>query len=58
LQQREGASRDEIEVLLNEARIWDFETFGWLNADDIDPNFAGHARRQMNRRVVAKDDRE
>jgi hypothetical protein len=58
LQQREGASRDEVEVLLNEARIWDFETFGWLNADDIDPNFVGHARRKMNRRVVAKDDPE
>jgi hypothetical protein len=37
-----------VEELLLAAEIYDVDGFGWLNADDIDPEFAGYAMWSMN----------
>jgi len=40
--------RTEAEDLLHEACIWEFSSYGWLSADDVDPEFVGHAMWQTN----------
>jgi hypothetical protein len=42
------ALRRGAEELLLEAGIWRFDAYGWLNADDVDPEFVGHAMWQTN----------
>jgi hypothetical protein len=34
--------------LLREEKIWKFDTFGWINANDPDPEFIGHAMWQTD----------
>src|ERR1043165_2270141 len=34
---------ETIEKLLLEAQIYEISTYGWLNADDTDPEFIGYA---------------
>lgn len=36
------------EKLLRDAKIWDFHSFGWLDAETVDPEFAGHAMWQIS----------
>src|ERR1700722_16864820 len=43
------AMRQEMEVVLNAASIWHIDAIGWLNADDMDPEFIGHAMWQTDR---------
>lgn len=38
----------EIERLLNEAGVWQLSAYGWLNANDADPKFIGHAMWQTD----------
>ena len=33
---------------MNEAKIWSFDTFGWVDAYNADPNFIGHAMWQTH----------
>jgi hypothetical protein len=42
------ALRRETEQLLLEAEIWNFDDFGWLDADTVDPEFVGHAMWQTD----------
>ena len=39
--------RDELIRLLDAVGVYDFNNYGWLNADDIDPEHAGHAAAQV-----------
>jgi hypothetical protein len=48
LQNLDEALRREAEQLLREAEIWDFDAFGWLDADTADPEFFGHALWQTD----------
>jgi len=40
--------RSEAEDLLQEAGVFEFDSYGWLNADDADPEFVGHAMWQTD----------
>ena len=40
--------RREIERLLREEKLWSFDSFGWLNENDADPEFSGHAMWQID----------
>jgi hypothetical protein len=40
--------RRETAKLLLESEIWEFGSFGWLNQDDADPEFIGHAMWQTD----------
>ena len=42
----DAAVRGKIEQLLNAAGVWDFHSYGWVNAYDADPEFIGHAMWQ------------
>ena len=46
LKEIDEALRIEIEKLLNNEKIWAFDTFGWVSAYDVDPEFVGHAMWQ------------
>jgi len=37
------ALRKETEELLHSRGVFDVDNFGWLNADDVDPEFVGYA---------------
>jgi hypothetical protein len=47
-QQFTDALRNEAEALLEEAGIHNFNSYGWLNAYDADPDFVGHAMWQTD----------
>jgi hypothetical protein len=40
--------RRDAEQLLRDEKIWLFGTFGWLNANDVDPEYLGHAMWQTD----------
>jgi hypothetical protein len=46
LKEIDDTMRVEIENLLNSEKIWAFDAFGWVSADDVDPEFVGHAMWQ------------
>lgn len=43
LEDIDQALRSEIESRLNSEEIWAFGSFGWVSAEDVDPDFVGHA---------------
>jgi hypothetical protein len=42
------ALAEAIETALAAERIFDVDSYGWLNEDDIDPDFVGYAMWGMN----------
>ena len=43
-----SALKREVEVALNEASIFDIGSYGWINENDPDPEFIGHAMWQID----------
>ena len=43
-----GQLQNELEEALRKAEILDIDAYGWLNAHDVDPEYAGHAMWQMH----------
>lgn len=42
----------DVVSALENAQIFDIESYGWLNADDPDPEFIGHAMWQTNSKYI------
>ena len=42
------ALRGQVDKALKDAEIYNIDVYGWLNADDIDPEYVGHAMWQMH----------
>lgn len=38
----------KVEGLLTQAKVWRLSSYGWLNANDVDPEFIGHAMWQTD----------
>lgn len=43
-----GDLKREGEVALNDSSIYDVSSYGWLNENDPDPEFIGHAMWQID----------
>lgn len=47
-----AALEREVLSILNQAQIYDVESYGWLNENDPDPDFIGHAMWQLNQPFI------
>ena len=43
-----SALKQEVEVALNDAKVFDIGSYGWISENDPDPEFIGHAMWQID----------
>ncbi len=42
------AVREAVTLVLHELRLYEPDSYGWLNAEDVDPEYVGHAMNQTD----------